>query len=79
MSRTDAQKEANRKYYGTKYKQISFKLNKVTDREIIEHLDKIDNIRGYLINLIKADISNTLLNDLLLDIEFLEDDTLFDE
>ena len=64
MSRTEAQKKADRKYYGARYKQVSFKLNKVTDAAVVEHLEKIDNVRAYLISLIQMDMAiKTLFND----------------
>lgn len=75
MARSEAEKRANRKYYGTRYKQISFKLNKVTNADIIAHLQKIDNMRAYLIRLIEEDM---LYKELELDMkaihEYLESD-----
>ena len=37
-------------------KQVKFTLNKNTDADIIEHLDRVENKQGYIKNLIRADI-----------------------
>lgn len=37
-------------------KPFSFRLNKQTDADVIEHLEKQENKRKYLIGLIKKDI-----------------------
>ena len=37
-------------------KQVKFTLNRNTDADIIEHLDKVENKQGYLKELIRADI-----------------------
>lgn len=39
-------------------KSYTFRLNKQTDAEIIEQLDKQENKRQYLINLVKKDIQD---------------------
>lgn len=56
MSRSEAQKKADRKYYGSRFKQVPFKLNRVTDADIIAYLDSVDNVRGFLIGLIRQHI-----------------------
>lgn len=38
-----------------KYKPVYLKLNKESDRDIIERLDQIDNIQGYIKKLIRND------------------------
>lgn len=53
MSRTEAQKKADRKYYNDRYKQVAFKLNKVTDADVLAYLEKVDNVRAFLIDLIR--------------------------
>lgn len=37
-------------------RSYTFKVNRNTDKEIIEHLEKIPNKRAYIINLIRKDI-----------------------
>lgn len=39
-------------------KRYSFDLNKVTDKDVYDHLEKQPNKRDYIINLIKEDIKN---------------------
>ena len=53
---TDAQIRAATKYAKTHVKQISFKLNVNTDADVIDKLASVSNIRGYLLQLIRADI-----------------------
>ena len=53
---TDAQIRAATKYAKTHVKQISFKLNVNTDADVIDKLANVPNIRGYLLQLIRADI-----------------------
>jgi hypothetical protein len=56
MSRTEAEKKAQQKYELKAMKQISLKLNRNTDADIIAKLDSVDNVRGYIISLIREDI-----------------------
>ena len=37
-------------------KQISLKLNRNTDADVIAKLDSVDSVRGYIISLIREDI-----------------------
>lgn len=53
---SDAQKKANAKYDAQNTKQVMLKLNKVTDADILEHLDSIDNRQGYIKRLIRQDM-----------------------
>lgn len=53
MARSTSQKKADRKYYQSNIKQISLKLNRNTDNDIIQHLETVENVRGYLIALIR--------------------------
>ena len=58
---TEAQKRAQKKYDDAnkgKWRMIHLKLNKDTDAEIIEKLDNVANIQGYIKELIKEDIKN---------------------
>lgn len=53
---TDAKRKAIAKYDASNTRQFHLKLNKNTDAEIIQHLDRQQNIQGYLKELIKADL-----------------------
>ena len=50
-------KEYFSSYYSSNYKQIKISLSPVTEEDILEKLDSVDNKRQYIINLIRADIS----------------------
>lgn len=56
MSRTEAEKKSQRKYELKSMKQISLKLNRNTDSDVIAKLDSVDSVRGYIISLIREDI-----------------------
>ena len=54
-----AQKKAQKKYDEAnrdKFRIINLKLNRGTDAEIIEKLESVDNIQGYIKSLILADL-----------------------
>ena len=51
-------KEYFSSYYSSNYKQIKISLSPVTEEDILEKLDSVDNKRQYIISLIRADISN---------------------
>lgn len=56
---TEAQKKAQKKYDTAnrdKFRMIHLKLNKETDKEIIEKLEAVENIQGYIKNLILNDL-----------------------
>lgn len=53
---TEAQKKAVRKYNAVNVKAFTFKLNKKTDKDILEHMNEISNKQGYLKSLVRADI-----------------------
>lgn len=56
---SDAQKKAQKKYDEAnkcKWRMIHLKLNKDTDKEIINRLEESGNIQGYIKNLISNDI-----------------------
>ena len=58
MASTAAQKRASMKYNKENVKQMKLDLNRKTDADIIEHLDKQDNKQGYIKGLIRQDIEN---------------------
>ena len=53
---TKAQSRASAKYDKTHTKGIYLKLNKKTDKDIIEFLDGVENVQGYIKNLIRQDM-----------------------
>lgn len=53
---TEANKRASKKYDQKNTKMISVKLNKKTDADIFNHLEKIDNKQSYIKALIRKEI-----------------------
>lgn len=56
---TEAQKRAQKKYDEAnkdKFRMIHLKLNRETDAEIIEKLESVPSIQGYIKDLIRADL-----------------------
>ena len=56
---TEAQKKAQKKYdeaHRKDFRIVNLKLNRETDADIIEKLEALGNIQGYIKNLIRADI-----------------------
>ena len=49
--------KASVKYNKTNVKQIKINLNKKTDADIIDHLDKADNVQGLIKDLIRKDMN----------------------
>ena len=54
-----AQIRANAKYDKSNTVGRYLKLNVNTDRDIIEHLNSIQNVQGYIKDLIRADMDRT--------------------
>lgn len=54
---TDAQKAAQAKYDMKNTKQITLKLNLRTDSDILDKFKSIDNVQGYIKQLIRNDIN----------------------
>lgn len=52
-----AQIKASNKYDKENTKQISVRLNKKTDADILEHLETVESKQGYIKELIRRDIS----------------------
>lgn len=50
---TSAQSRASAKYDKAHTKGIYLKLNIETDKDIIEHLEKVENVQGYIKKLIR--------------------------
>lgn len=53
-----AQENAVTRYQKKTLIRRSFNLNKNTDVEMIEHLEKIENFQGYVKSLIQQDMEN---------------------
>lgn len=56
---TESQKAAQAKYNAKTAKYYSMKLNRNTDRELIEYLEKQGSIQTYLKRLIREDMKKT--------------------
>ena len=54
---TDAVRRAVKKYDAVNAVQFHMKLNRKTDADIIDHLQSMDNVQGYIKGLILADMS----------------------
>lgn len=55
-NKSDAQKRASRKYDQQNTKVVTLKLNKTTDADILEQLERCENKQGYIKQLIRDDI-----------------------
>lgn len=56
---TEAQKRAQKKYDEAnkdKFRMIHLKLNREQDSDIIQKLEQVPNIQGYIKELIRADL-----------------------
>lgn len=53
---SDAKRKTNMDYDRKNTKLIGMKLNRNTDKDILEHLENQENIQGYLKQLIRQDI-----------------------
>lgn len=53
---TEAQIKAQAKYDAANTKQFHLKLNRNTDWDVIEKLDNVPNMQGYIKRLIRADL-----------------------
>ena len=47
-------------YDKTHTKQIKLKLNRVTDKDILEKLDQTENVQGYIKSLVRSDIERSM-------------------
>lgn len=54
---SDAQKKAIAKYDEKNTRQVKLKLNKITDKDILDKLDSVENRQGYIKSLIREDIA----------------------
>ena len=56
---TEAAKAAKAKYDAKTARYISLKLNRNTDRDLIEHLEQQESIQAYIKRLIREDMKRT--------------------
>ena len=54
--RSDARLRANKKYADKNCVSFSIQLNRNTDSDILDHLQKQDNRQGYIKELIRQDL-----------------------
>lgn len=54
-----AQIEATARYDQKNVKGVYIKLNRQTDADIIKHLENVQNVQGYIKQLIRADLQNS--------------------
>ena len=54
---TEAQAKAQKKYAAANLKQVSVRLNRKTDADIIEKLESVENVQGYIKTVIREDIA----------------------
>lgn len=65
---TEARKRAVKKYDEANTKQVHLKLNLKTDADILERLANVDNVQGYIKELVRADMRKTV-DTIIVDIE----------
>lgn len=53
---TEAQIKAQKKYDAENTLQVHLKLNRRTDKDVLEKLDSVPNKQGYIKRLIRADL-----------------------
>ena len=53
---SDAQKKASARYDLKNTVQIKLKLNKQSDKDVLDKLEEVDNKQGYIKGLIRDDI-----------------------
>lgn len=56
---TDAQRKAQARYDRANTKQVLLKLNRNTDGDILERLQQVGNVQGYIKALIRRDIAES--------------------
>lgn len=49
--------DAQARYNAKTRRRVALNLNTNTDPDILEHLEKLDNVQGYLKQLIRADMA----------------------
>lgn len=56
---TEAQRKASKKYNEKNTKISSIKVNLKTEKDIYDKLESVDNVNGYIKQLIRKDIENS--------------------
>lgn len=56
--RSEAQKRAQTKYAKEHCVQVNLKLNKSTDKDILDKLKAVENKQGYIKDLIRLDMAD---------------------
>ena len=56
--RSEAQKKADRKYEKNNVRRLTIKLNRNTDDDLIDYLEGIDNVQGFVKELIRQHIKS---------------------
>lgn len=59
---TDAKRRAIKKYDAKSTRQIHLKLNLKTDKDILDKLDSVESIQGYIKELIRLDMEEPSLS-----------------
>lgn len=54
----ESQKKASEKYDKANRRNVVLRLNVKTDKDILDHLDSLDNKMGYIKELIRKDINS---------------------
>ena len=54
---TEAQLRAQAKYDRANTKQVTLKLNRTTDADILERFAQVGNVQGYVKRLVRADMA----------------------
>lgn len=57
---TEAKRRAIQKYDSANTRQIHLKLNLKTDADILERLDEVNSIQGYIKDLIREDLAEQI-------------------
>lgn len=55
---SQAQKEASKKYDKANTKGVYLKFNITTDKDILDHLQDVKNVQGYIKELIRSNIKS---------------------
>lgn len=56
MATTEAQKRASAKYHKEHLRVFNLRINRRTEADILDKLEAVDNVQGYLKDLIRQDI-----------------------
>lgn len=56
---TEAQRKASKKYNEKNTKIYPIKVNLKTEKDIYDKLENVDNVNGYIKQLIRSDIENS--------------------